>query len=178
MDFLTATKEVLGDFDGVLTMNPQNLLEISRAALISDFFSAYNKLPYQKQKCLVHLLRESHSISRNSVEAKHFHKKIKRFVKDASKFKKENHPQHEIAKAKKRFQRKLKKIIAGPYTDCDCIKLAKRLNQHYDSLLTFLEVESVDCNNNKAERIIRSSVVIKKSAVKAIQEMELTYMKQ
>ena len=71
-------------------------------------------------------------------------------------------PNMKLRKQKKRFQRRLKKIIAGPYTDCDCIRLAKRLNQHFDSLLTFLEVESVDCDNNRAERIIRSSVVIRK----------------
>ena len=141
-------KEVLGeDFDGVL---------------VSDFYSAYHtKLPYKKQKCLVHLLRDSHNISETSEETRKFHKKIKRFVRDAAKFKEENHPQNEIAKAKKRFQRRLSKIIAEPYKDPDCIRLAKRLNQHKDSVLTFLE-EDCDYHNNRAENALRKSVIMRK----------------
>jgi transposase len=139
--------EVLGeDFDGVL---------------ISDFFSAYNKFNCTKQKCLVHLLRDSKKNSQNSEEARKFHKKVKRLIKDMAKFKEKN-PQQEIAKAKKRFQRRLNKLSAGPYTDPDCIRLAKRLNQHRDSLLTFLEVEAVDYHNNTAERAIRPNVIIRK----------------
>lgn len=139
-------KEVLGeDFAGVL---------------ISDFYSAYHtKLPYRKQKCLVHFLRDSQKVSQNSAEAEKFHKGIKRLVRDAAKFK-ENSPQQEIAKAKKRFQRRLDKIIAEKYSDC--IRLAKRLNQHRDSMFTFLEVESVDYHNNRAERAIRPNVIIRK----------------
>jgi len=141
-------KEVLGeDFDGVL---------------ISDFFSAYHtKLPYKKQKCLVHLLRDTHNISQNSEETRKFHKTIKRFIKDAAKFKEKNPPQKKIAEAKKRFQRRLDKIIVGPYTDPDCIRLAKRLNQHRDSLLTFLE-EDCDYHNNRAENALRLSVIMRK----------------
>ena len=141
-------KEVLGeDFDGVL---------------ITDFYSAYHtKLPYKKQKCLVHFLRDSKKIAQNNEETKKFHKRVKRFIRDAARFKEENHPQHEIAEAKKRFQRRLTKIIAGPYKDPDCIRLAKRLNQHHDSLLTFLE-EDIDYHNNRAERALRLSVIMRK----------------
>jgi transposase-like protein len=79
-------KEVLGeDFDGVL---------------ISDFYSAYDKLPYKKQKCLVHLLRETHKISEKNPETKRFHKWTKRFFRDAAKFKENPHSQKEILKAK------------------------------------------------------------------------------
>ena len=141
-------KEVLGeDFDGVV---------------VSDFYAAYNsKLPYKKQKCLVHLLRDTHDISENSAGAKKFHRKVKKFVRDAAKFKEKNPPQKEIEKAKKRFQRRLNKIIAGPYKDYDCIRLAKRLKQHKGSLLTFLE-EDCDYHNNRAERALRASVIMRK----------------
>lgn len=141
-------KEVLGeDFEGVF---------------ISDFYSAYHtKLPYKKQKCLVHLLRDTRNISQNNAETKKFHKQIKRFVHDAARFKEKNSPPEEIAKAKKRFQRRLLKIITGPYTDADCIRLAKRLTQHFGSLLTFLE-EDCDFHNNRAENALRSSVIARK----------------
>lgn len=130
--------------------------------LSTDFFAAYNRLLCRKQKCWVHLLRDTKKISKNSEEAKKFHKKTKRLLKDMKKFKEKNPPQKEIAKAKKRFQRRLEKLIEGPYTDPDCIRLAKRLKQHRDSMLTFLEVKSVDSDNNKVERIIRAFVIIRK----------------
>jgi len=141
-------KEVLGeDFDGVV---------------ISDFYPAYNRLLCRKQKCWVHFLRDAKKIEQNSEETKKFYKTIKRLVKDMAKFKEKNPPHQEIAKAKKRYQRRLEKIMKGPYTDCDCIKLAKRLKKHKDSMLTFLEVKSVDYHNNAAERIIRPFVVLRK----------------
>ena len=140
-------KEVLGeDFDDIL---------------ITDFYPAYNKLHCRKQKCWAHLLRDSKKISENSAETRKFHKSAKRLVRDAKKFNEENHPQHEIARAKKRFQRRLKKIITGPYKDPDCIRLAKRLDQHFDSMLTFLE-EDIDYHNNRAERALRLSVIMRK----------------
>ena len=85
-------KEVLGeDFIGVL---------------ISDFYSAYHtKLPYKKQKCLVHLLRDCFDISHNNEETKKFFEDIKQFIKDAAKFKETNPPQEEIAKAKKKISK-------------------------------------------------------------------------
>ena len=91
-----------------------------------------------------------------------FYKTVKRLVRDMKKFKEKDSSQQEIAKAKKRYQRRLIKIITGPYTDPGCIRLVKRLNRHEESMLTFLEVELVDYHNNTAERIIRGPVVIRK----------------
>jgi transposase len=130
--------------------------------IITDFYPAYNKLICIKQKCWVHFLRDAKKISKNSEEAMKFYKTVKRLVRDMKKFKEKDSSQQEIAKAKKRYQRRLIKIIAGPYTDPGCIRLAKRLNRHEESMLTFLEVELVDYHNNTAERIIRGPVVIRK----------------
>jgi transposase len=142
---------------------PEGVLGIDFGGILStDFFPAYNRFLCRKQKCWVHLLRDTKKISKNSEEAKKFHKKTKRLLKDMKKFKEKDPPQKEIAKAKKRFQRRLEKLIEGPYTDPDCTRLAKRLKQHRDSMLTFLEVESVDSDNNKVERIIRAFVIIRK----------------
>ncbi len=139
--------EVLGEsFDGVVT---------------SDFFSAYNKLTCKKQKCWIHVLRDAKKNAQNNEETRKFYKTVKRLVKDMKKFK-EDSPQQKIIEAQKRFQRRLSTIITGPYTDPSCIRLTKRLNRHYESLLTFLEVASVDYHNNAAERVLRSPVVTRK----------------
>lgn len=140
-------KEILGkDFDGVV---------------IADFYTAYDKLSCKQQKCLVHLLRETKKISERSTEARRFHKRITRFVRDAARFKEEN-PSSDLPKAFKRFEKRLTRIIREPYTDPDCVRLVKRLKKHKNSLLTFLEVEAVDYHNNTAERALRSSVVMRK----------------
>ncbi|MBU7033250.1 MAG: IS66 family transposase [Theionarchaea archaeon] len=139
-------REVLGDDYGGI--------------IISDFYTAYNKLPGTKQKCLVHLLRDTKKISDKNDQARRFHRRIKRFVQDAARFVKD-HPPSERKRAYKRFSRRLEKIIQGPYTDPDCMRLVKRLKIHRDSLLTFLE-EDIDYHNNTAERALRSSVVMRK----------------
>lgn len=142
-------KEVLGDeFDGVV---------------VSDFYSAYNKLSYRKQKCFLHLLRETKSLSENgSREMKQFHRRVRKLVRDASKFKKNNPSRDEIKKARTRFEKRIDRIIQKNYSDHDCVRLAKRIRKHKDDLLTFLEADSVEYHNNKAERALRSSVVMRK----------------
>ncbi|TLN00116.1 IS66 family transposase, partial [bacterium] len=95
-------KEVLGtDFRGVV---------------IADFYPAYDKLPYEQQKCLVHLLRDSKEISEQNKETKRFSRRIKRFVKDAAHFKKEPHSLNEITEAKRRFEKRIDRIIGEPYS--------------------------------------------------------------
>ncbi len=100
--------EVLGEsFSGVAT---------------TDFFSAYNKLTCKKQKCWIHVLRDAKKNAQNNEETRKFCKTVKRLVRDMKKFK-ENSPQQKIVEAQKRFQRRLSKIITGPYTDPSCIRL-------------------------------------------------------
>jgi transposase len=141
-------REVLGDdYQGVV---------------ISDFYSAYSTLPYKKQKCLIHLLRETKKVSSKNVQTKRFHRRIKRFVHDAARFIEEDPSPPERKDAYTRFYRRLERIMKEPYTDPDCLRLVKRLKKHRNSLLTFLEVESVDYHNNTAERALRSSVVMRK----------------
>jgi transposase len=140
-------REVLGDeYDGVV---------------ISDFYTAYDKLPGKKQKCLVHLLRDTKKVSGKNASTQRFHLRIKRFVQDAACFSKENPSLSERKSAYKRFYKRLERIIEEPHTDPDCLRLVKRLKKHRDSLLTFLE-EDIDYHNNTAERALRSSVVMRK----------------
>jgi hypothetical protein len=39
-----------------------------KGTLITDFYSAYNPLPYKKQKCLAHLFRELQEVKRETKE--------------------------------------------------------------------------------------------------------------
>jgi len=55
--------------------------------IITDFYGVYFNLPYKRQKCLVHLLRELHKTAQHDTSRKYrlYYKKIKRLVKDAVK---------------------------------------------------------------------------------------------
>ena len=140
--------EVLGeDFKGVIT---------------TDFYSAYNRLLCRQQKCWVHLVRAVKKFAHHNEETKKFYKALKQLMKEMALFKETNPSQKKIAKAKKRYQRRLNRIMNKSYTDPDCIRIAKRLKKHKDRMLTFLDVPSVEYHNNAAERIIRAFVVMRK----------------
>ena len=78
-----------------------------QGTIISDFYGVYFRLPYKKQKCLVHLLRELRTTAKNddTTEYQFFYKQVKRLVRDAVRLK-ENKP----ALSAYVFQRKFKRI--------------------------------------------------------------------
>ncbi len=61
------------------------LTDAFKGVLITDFYGVYFNLPYRKQKCLVHLLREFHDCAKrdNSEEYQNNYKRIKRLINDA-----------------------------------------------------------------------------------------------
>jgi transposase len=66
----------------------QQLGEDYAGTVISDFYTAYNPLPYRQQKCLVHLLRElSRCAPGNTEEYAAFHKKLTRLLRDSLRLK-------------------------------------------------------------------------------------------
>ena len=67
-------EQLSADYDGVI---------------VSDFYTAYNPLPYTQQKCLVHLLRELSEVRKtnHSQEYAAFAKKLTRLLRDAIRLK-------------------------------------------------------------------------------------------
>ena len=57
--------------------------------IVSDFYTAYNPLPYTQQKCLVHLLRELSDVRKtnHTLEYAAFAKKLTRLLRDAIRLK-------------------------------------------------------------------------------------------
>lgn len=67
-------------------------------------------------------------------------------------------------RATRRFEKRLDKIIQE-YSSVDeknCKRFLKPLNRQKEMLFTLLEEKGVDWNNNRAERVIRPSDVIRK----------------
>lgn len=132
----------------------------------ADFFSAYNKLTFEQQKCLVHLLRELHEVAKKnkSGEFAAFRKQLKRIIADALRLAARDDLDSGT------YERRMLLILdrahtmgeAG-YTDAHCRRLAKRLRKHEGDMFTFLfHPGEVEPDNNRAERAIRPAVVIRK----------------
>ena len=137
-----------------------------RGVLVSDFYSAYSPLPYKKQKCHVHLLRELHQVGKknNSEEFHQFRKKLKRLLGDSLRLsdRRETFAPEVYARRRKRLRKRMRVIAVETHEDNDCKRLAKRLLKHGEELLTFLDYPDVDKDNNRAERAIRPNTVVRK----------------
>jgi hypothetical protein len=128
--------------------------------LVCDFYASYNFLHAKKQRCLVHLLRELHTL-RDKVPAicvkKHL-QPLSTLFQDA------------IALGKRREQltpdkydhecdaiyRRYAALATAPSTNAHVRRIQKRLEKYADEMFTFLELPHVPPDNTPAERDIRS----------------------
>ena len=133
--------------------------------LITDFYSAYTKLPGKKQKCLVHLFREMHRcLEKDQTKAfLKYHKELKRVLNDALKLKEQISSldrmvfYHRLRRIKQRLYRWSLRTYSNPNLE----RLAKRFLKHWHELLTFLEHPEVPASNNLAERMILPNVILR-----------------
>lgn len=125
--------------------------------LVTDFFSAYNKiLALAKQKCLVHLLREIIRVNLFdfSPEWKAFRKKLKRFILDGLRLGRQRgelDPEC-FERRKTLLQQRLVELYTKSYANENAQRLRKRLERHRNEILTFLDHPEVAADNNHAER--------------------------
>ena len=146
-------KEVIGEyFDGTL---------------LSDFYSAYNRLQARrKQKCNAHLLRELAYIVECEVPSKPYITEIFKLLLEAKEFKEKYAPykpeqlQDEIGEFKDRLKALCERSLPTQYQEA--IRIQKRLINHQNEILTFLEIAEVPFDNNTSEQAIRAAVVHRK----------------
>lgn len=142
----------------ILGASPQGIL-------ITDFYSAYDGLSGDQQKCLVHLRREVRRC-RGPDPPEDFRKpekKFKRLLSDALRLGQQRSKFSALA-----FKRRVRRIHdrfvdfgTDTYSNKDWQRLSKRLLQYEDELLRFLEVPGLPSDNNPAERAIRPHVIIR-----------------
>ena len=133
--------------------------------LITDFYSAYNRLPGSKQKCLVHLMREMHQLYlKDSTEAyREAYQRLKRIIRDALRLK----DQQGVLEGwiyERRLRRLKERLFiwsSKPYRNKHLVRLSKRFLKYWVHLLTFLEHPEISFNNNLAERMIRHHVILR-----------------
>lgn len=132
---------------------------------MTDFYSAHNKLPGKKQKCLIHLMREMHRLfmKDQSSEFLKYHKKLKRIITDVLRLN-ESRAHLDAPVLKRRIKRLKERLFlwsCREYRNKNLLRLAKRFLKHWLYLLTFLEHPEVSFNNNLAERMIRHHVILR-----------------
>jgi transposase len=129
--------------------------------LVSDFYAAYHGLECDKQRCLVHLLRELAKL-REELPATAVHAFITpliRLFQDAIQLGKDR-PQltaRAFDQAHQRILDRFDQLLLNTRTrHAECRRIWRRLFKHCDELFTFLDDPRVPPDNNGAERDIRS----------------------
>jgi hypothetical protein len=136
--------------------------------LVTDFWGAYNAVVCAaRQGCLVHLLRELHTVDhygRGGKDWPDFAKKLRRLLGDAIRLRSAQGISPEsTASRRQRLDERLDELIATPWQDAQATRLIKRLRRHRNDLFTFLDQNGVPFDNNLAERAIRPAVIIRKN---------------
>jgi len=124
----------------------------------SDFWSAYNKLKCDKQKCLAHLKRELKYLKKKSKskELNTYCSKLLRLLDYA------RNDNRETREFRTFCEQRLHSIIDQKYADKDCGRLNKRLRRHADEIFTFVDT-GAEITNNNAERSLRPQVIKRKN---------------
>jgi hypothetical protein len=134
--------------------------------VVADFYSAYNRLHADKQRCLVHLMREVRELNENDPAFADcpLSRKLMRWCKEALRLKKrwEELPDNVYEMKASRLEDRLEELIQTPWEHADAARLCKRLTRHREELTRFLWNEKLEGTNNAAERALRPAVVMRK----------------
>ena len=119
-------------------------VEEFQGTLVSDFWSAYNAVVCAaRQGCLVHLLRDMHTVDHDKKGGEHwpeFAKKLRRLVGDAIRLWRATELSSESRTSRRRrLDERLDDLIATEWEDVQARRLIKRLRRHRNHLFTFLD---------------------------------------
>lgn len=141
------------------------LKEDYSGVVVSDFHGAYNRLKSPQQKCWVHLLRELKdcALKEPSVQFYHAHKQLRRIFFDAKRLARlrTQLPALVVLRRQRLLEDRLLTWATTVYPLKVLQRLAGRVLKHHRSLLTFLQVPGLPCENNQAERCIRPHVILR-----------------
>ena len=141
-----------GAFDGVL---------------VTDFWKVYDILECTKQKCWPHLLRDLTEVdegAENGGDWPEFSKKLWRLYGDAVRLaaRIDGADPDEYARREARLATRMTDLAVAAWANPHARRLAKRLFDYGDDLLTFVEFAGVPSSNNAGERAIRPAVLMRK----------------
>lgn len=134
--------------------------------LTSDFYSAYDKLPGKKQRCLTHLMREVRELKEKdqSFADCPLSRRLMRWCREALRLKKqwEELDDRDYELKASRLEDRLDQLANGQWDQPDAARLCKRLSRYRKQLTLFLWEAKLEGTNNAAERALRPVVIMRK----------------
>jgi predicted RecB family nuclease len=137
-------QEMLGSFSGVL---------------VSDFYTAYDSLPHEQQKCLVHLLRDiDDDLLRNPLDSEFknmghdFAALLRTIIETVDRYGLKSRHLHKHKRAATRF---LDSVGSADFSSQLALKYQKRFQKSGEKMFTFLDHDGVPWNNTNAEHAIK-----------------------
>lgn len=137
----------------------EGMLAPFHGILISDFFSAYDSLSCEQQKCLVHIIREiDDDLLRNPIDtelkalAQEFGNLLRRIINTVDRY---GLKRRHLQKHKKEVDRFLNTVASADYSSKIATKYKKRFGKSGLKMFTFLAHDGVPWNNNNAEHAIK-----------------------
>ena len=140
--------------------------------LTADFYSSYHKLKAQaKQRCLAHLLREIKEVEEKDKLAPdstdgRFCEELKTVFKQTidvwNEYRRGMKTLQDLVKEKGQAITRLVALLLWPIKHKDTRRLRRRIIKHNQELFTFLDNPVVEPTNNRAERELRSMVIMRK----------------
>src|SRR5258708_1012016 len=156
----------------------RDFLDGFRGVLISDFFSAYDSLPCDQQKCLVHLIRDfNHDIQGNPWDdglkmlASKFGQLLRAIVATVDRYGLKARHLHKHRRDVDRFYSKMSRQC---YQSAVADAYQRRLIKYREKLFTFLDHDGVPWNNNNAEHAIKTFAYYRVTAEGIFSEGGLT----
>lgn len=144
----------------------QSLLGDSfEGVMVSDFYSVYDGVGSEQQKCWVHLLRDSHLSARASPENQErqaLHQALTKTYHRITAFRAKHWNKLRAGLVAKKLDKRLLKFANRDWQDAQCKRLAKRIRKYHRQLLTCVRHPDVLPENNTAERGLRPVVVQRK----------------
>jgi len=132
----------------------------SAVRIRTDFFTAYDSLACEQQKCLVHLLRDiDDDLLRNPLDsefknmAQTFATLLRTIIETVDRFGLKSHHLHKHKRAATRF---LDSVASADFSSQLAMKYKKRFQKKScEKLFTFLDHDGVPWNNTNAEHAIK-----------------------
>jgi len=137
----------------------EELLTPFTGVLVSDFYTAYDSLPCEQQKCLAHLVRDiDDDLLKNPLDsefkgiATDFGTLLKAIVQTVDRYGLKKRYLHRHKRDVNRF---LKSVGVRNLVSELALKYQKRFQKSGSKMFTFLEHDGVPWNNNNAEHAIK-----------------------
>lgn len=160
-DFL---KELLQDFKGVL---------------VSDFYTGYDSLECEQQKCLVHLIRDlNENFMKHQLDEEfkqiisQFGNLLRNIIATIDKY---GLKKFYLNKHKKEVEKFYKKVILQEFESDLALSYQKRFVKYKEKLFLFLNHDGIPWNNNNAEHSIKPFAKWRKKISKSLSKKNIEH---